>query len=331
MKKIANKMELIVDFEGQGLVNFDGGEIPFRFKSKMTNNGKVASNGRFAKENIYVDKVTEDGVEKKVYRYEKIMSSNLIRKVILGSDNSVNADKISTNDKLRVAYLAQDLSIARGYCILGKTDTDIKRRSGVSVTDAKQTSNTVSWLEQKTAEGLRDDTSIFYKETCGDIEYQSKIFYDIKQLQFISCDENYDRVSIASTDIDGVVKAIDARYGEGSATFGNWGTTITNLIGEQGIVLSNKVVTNVMRETIKNILGFEVKRAGSYARIKAVRLAIGYSEDKIVLGSTPTFIDIKSIDEYDKLVEGIEFGVEFLPIEIPVLEKIEKQPKKSAK
>ena len=328
MKK-ANKIQIEIILNGQGLVNYNGSQVPFRFKDDMKNNGKVSNNGSFAKENIYKTIVLDkDGNEKTSYVYKKIISSNLLRKCILGDENDVNADKLASNDALRVAYLSQDNVIARGYCVLGKSNVDIKRKSGVSVLDAEQISNTVTWLETRTAEGKRDDTSLFFKETCGEIKYKSNIYIDIKQLQFVSVDDNYDRISLADGDVEPFVKQINKRYGENNAHGGNWATTKTNVIGEQGVVLSNKVVNNIIREIVKKTLDINIKRSGSFAKTESVKIAIGYPGDSINLLSKPNFVEINAIEDYDKLVEDIEFGVDFLPIEVPVIEKIEKKSKK---
>jgi hypothetical protein len=330
MKKKINKVSLIVDINGYGLVNYNGSEVPNRFYAQMKDaSGRPNKNGTFGKENIYTQIITDgDGNTKEIKIPKKIISSNLLRKEILGDENSVNADKLITNDKLRVAFLSQDNVIARGFMCAGRNDTTLKRKGGLTVLDAEQTSNTITWLETRTKEGDRDSTSLHFKETCGDIEYQSEIFFDIKQLQFISIDDNYDRMSLTEKDVNGFINHIDSRYGEGNATFGNWGTTHLNVIGEQGIVLSNKVVGNIIRETIKRILTIDIKRANAFAKTSSVKVALGYEGDDINLLSSPTYKTINSIEEYDALIGDTEIGIDFLHIDAPRIEKMEKIDKK---
>lgn len=326
MKKI-NKINLLLELNGVGLVNYNGNKVPKRFKHEMYFNGKVTTNGTFAKENIYRETVIdENGVEKIIEIPKKIVSSNLIRKTICGDENLVNADKLINIPKLRTALLSQDNTIVRGFTAI-KNDNNLKRATALTVTDAEQISNTVTWLETRTAEGERNDNSLFYKETCGEITYKSKIFFDIKQIKFISIDDNYDKMSLKETDVEDFIADINNRYGEGNATFGNWGTTHLNLIGEQGIVLSNKVVANCIRETIKRILEINITRAGSYAKTSSLKIAIGYPNDEVDLVKQPNFFEINNIGDYDKLIGNQEIGIDFLPITPPMIEKIEKKNK----
>jgi hypothetical protein len=330
MKK-ATKIEFQMEIEGQGLVNYNGNNPHKRFSREMIVKGAEANNGKFAKENIYKEEIIlPDGTKEIKEVYKKIISSNLLRKHILGCENDVNADKLVQNEILRISYLSQDTAIARGYCVLGEKNTDqitVKRSTGVSIVDAEQISNTSTWLETKTQEGKRDKNSLFYQETCGKIEYKTDIFFDIKQLQFISIDDNYDRCAIAERDVNKYIEKIEQRYGKNSAKFGNWATTHNNFIGEQGIVLSGKVVTNVIREIVKRMLDLNIKRAGAYAKTKSLKLALGYAGDKINLNSKKEFFSFNSIEEYDALVKDIEFSIDFMPIDIPTIEKKEKEVK----
>lgn len=328
MNKKVKMIQLEVEFNGKGLVNYNGNKPPKRFKNVMYSNGKVNQNGSFGKEHNYTEtKIDENGVVKTIEIPKKIISSNLLRKHICGDENFVNADKLTSIPELRVGLLSQDNVIVRGFTALKKDSHNLKRKGALTVTNAEQISNTVTCLETRTTEGSRDENSLFFKETCGDITYKSEIFFDIKQIKFISIDDNYDRMSLKETDVEGFINRIDGRYGKGNATFGNWGTTHLNLIGEQGIVLSDKVVSNAIRETIKRILEINILRAGSYAKTSSVKVAFSYVGDSIDLLIKPKFVDIYNIDDYDKLVSGLEIGIDFVSIVPPTIEKTEKKNK----
>lgn len=329
MKKIANKLSIELVLEGKGLVNMNGNTPPERFRGQMLNNGKISENGTFGKEVVYSETIIgKDGETKTFKNGKKIISSNLLRKQILGDENQVNADVLSKLDDLRPAILSQDKIIARGYCILGKDGESIKRSSAICVTDAEQISNTVTSLETRTSEGIRNDKSLFFVENCGDIQYKSDIKVDVRQLQFVSVDDNYDRISIKEKDVASYIQHVESRYGEDSAKFGNWATTPTNVMGEQGIVLSNKVVSNIVREIILGVLGVNIRRSGSYAKTLSVKIGVGYSTDKLDLLIKPNLVTINSIEEYDKIIDGIEFGVEFLEVLPPTVVREEKDAKK---
>lgn len=326
MSKV-NKIFLSLEIKGRGLVNFNGDRPHKRFINQMIHNGNVVKAGSFAKENVYTKEVTDsEGNVKTIDVPKKIISGNLLRKEIMGDENFVNAHKLSSIPSLRVAFLSQDNVIARGFMVVGRS-ISLKRKGGITVTDAEQTSDTVTWVEKRTTEGERNENSYHFRENCGEIEYQSDIIFNVKQLGFISIDDNYDRMSILESDVDGFIKHIDARYGDGNAVFGNWATTHNNVIGEQGVVLSPKVVSNIIRETIKRIFEINITRSSSYAKTKSVKIAFGYEGEDIDLLANPKYVEINSIQEYDKLVEGLEIGVDFIPIEPIKIEKIEKKPK----
>lgn len=327
MKKIANKIEIELTLGGFGLVNMNGNNPPYRFRNEMIVDGKLAKNGSFGKENVYKQTIIENGEKKEIYTYKKIISDGLLRKELSGDENSVNADKLMKIDSLRQAYVSQNSTIIRGYMATNKQSFSLKRKSAACVTPAEQISNTITWLETKTAEGKRDDTSLFFKETCGEITYQSNILIDVKQLKFMSVDDNYDRLSILEKDVQPIINHINSRYGDGNAVYGNWATTHKNFIGEQGIILSNKVVTTIIRELIERALAIDIRRSGSYAKTVGIKIAIGYAGEPVNLLVKPKFVSINSLADYDKLVEDIEFGVDFLPIVAPTIEKVEKKTK----
>ena len=326
--KQATRLEFQLELEGQGLVNYNGDKPHKRFIGDMIVNGKVTGNGAFAKENTYKPQTTpQDGSKKDELISKKIISSNLLRKQILGDENDVNADKLSKIDSLRVAYLSQDNVIARGYCILGRkgtSDDSVKRASAFTILDAEQISDTVTWLETRTTEGERGENSLFFKETCGKIEYKTDVCVDIKQLQFISIDDNYDRCAVSERDVTNYINHLESRYGKDAAKFGNWATTHTNVIGEQGIVLSSKVSTNIIREMVKKMLNIHIQRAGAYAKTKSIKLSIGYKGEALSLNSKPAFFSFNNIEEYDTLVKDVEFGVEFIPVITPTVIRVEK-------
>jgi len=329
MKKPLKKIEIEWGIGGNALVNYNGNRPHKRFKNEMYVNGQMSKNGSFAKEHTYnITSVDENGVTKITELIKKIISENLLRKHVSGDENSVNADKLMLYPELRYKFLSQPNILIKGFAAL-KKEINLKCKTGLTVIAAEQTSNTVTWLETRTSEGLRDENSLFFKETCGQISYKSEVIFDLNQIKFLSSDDNYDRAAFKEVDVEGVIKAIDDRYGEGSAKYGNWGTTHLNLIGEQGIVLSSEVVAVCVRETIKRILSFNILRAGAYAKTTSIRISFNYEDDDIDLLAKPKFFDIYKIEDYDNLVSGLQFGTDFISIEAPAIEKIEKKPKEN--
>lgn len=330
MNKKVNKIFLKLEIEGKGLVNYNGDRPPKRFLGQMYHEGKVVKAGSFGKEHVYLSEIKDkDGNKKVIEIPKKIISSNLIRKEIVGDENYVNAHKLSEIPKLRIAFISQDNTIARGFMFAGRSQT-FKRKGAITVTDAEQTSDTVTSIEIRTKEGERDENSMHFKETCGEIKYESEIAIDVKQLQFVSIDDNYDRMALTEKDAAGFIEHIDNRYGKENALLGNWATNHLNVIGEQGIVLSPLVASNIIRKVINGVLNFNVNRAGSYAKTSTVKVAFGYKGEEIDLLVEPDYNTINSISDYDELAKDIEIGVDFFSIEPNVIEKKEKKVKVKA-
>lgn len=296
LKTLSAKLYL----EGKGLVNYNSttptAEQNKRFYPILNHNGKIPDNCMFAKEHVY-----KDG-EKLIVR--KIIDSNLMRKVSIGCENEPIAKTISDNPSLKLKYISSLPMIARGwmYTLENKskdTGTIIKRKSGVMITDAEQICTAITSMKVGSKEGPRDSNSYRYKETCGEIHYMSEINFDVKQLQFISVDDNYDRMSIYEKEVEEYLHYLN-KYGY-DAKKGIFSTTHDNLVGEQGIVLPDKAIYDMIRIIVKKFLDIYIYRAGSYAKTEKFVIILDGKE-----------IDIKTIEDFDSL--GLQFGCDLVEI-----------------
>lgn len=307
MKEGLKTLKMSLEIKGRGLVNYNGNEPNIhqrkKFFNELVHNGKICENVSFAKENVYKEKlINKEGKEEVRYTSKKVISKGLLRKTIIGLENDVNSDQLTRegSDLLRVNYISQNSLITKGYCILNKAKgISLKRASALCTSDAEQTNNAETIIEICTTEGIKDNTSLFYRETCGYITYQADVYINIKQLQFISMDDNYDRAALLESDFEIFSNNIKRRGG--SVKKGKFITSHDNLVGEYGIVLSDNIVYKCVRDIMEKILSFNIKRAGSYAEFASLHIIIG--NDKI---------EIKTITDFDKL--GLYFNVDFKEI-----------------
>ena len=325
-KSTLKSLELILNLKGFGLVNFNSTKpniAQYQKYYQHKNNGKYDDNILFAKENIYKN-ITSDTKGDKIITYisKKKISAGLVRKTILGDENEVNSSQLSEDTSLRLLFHSQPLIVARGWMTTvekaknkdipdkkpkpkeGEEDKEVaekgqilKRASGISVIDAEQTCNAEITLETCTREGKKDGTSYYLKEACGEIKYSTTILFDIKKLQFVSIDDNFDRLSMFERDVDEYIKKIDS-YGKGNAKKGRFRTSHDNLIGEQGIKLSNEFVYLIIKKTIERILNFRILKATGNALFESLQIKLNNE-----------LIDIKTIDDFNNL--NLEFGCEF--------------------
>lgn len=320
--------------QGKGLVNYNGSEPTSdqrrRFYNFLQHNGKINKNCKFGKEHTYkIEKYDSEKKESKIETIvKKIIDANLLRKTILGSENDVIPNIISNNPSLKLKYLSQLGMIARGWMFTldkSKNSTDvmlnngknskkeadennddstetkergvvIKRKSGITITDAEQICGAVTEMKVCSKEGERDSNSLFYNETCGDIRYMSEVYFDIKQLQFISIDDNFDRMSIFERESEDYINNLKSNgY---IAQKGLFKTVEDNLIGEQGILLPENCVYDQIRLAIDKILKIKISRANAYAKIEKFVLEIDGKE-----------VEIKTIQDFDNL--NLKFGCNF--------------------
>ncbi len=334
--KQLKSLEFRLNLKGEGLVNYNGNKPNESQKKRFYNilkddSGKTYDNVLYAKEVISkTTSVNSNGENVDDYIVKKKISNNLVRKAILGDedDNTPTTQMISDNEDIRIILHTQPLNIARGWMVTleksknsdldslkknppkekldknGKvkevkekvTGDVLKRVSALSVSHAIQTCNQVTTMDVHSKTGERDATSFFYKETCGEIYYQSKVFIDVKKLQFLSLDDNFDRASFYEKDATKVIDTI--KNNGGDAKKGRFRTSRRNLVGECGIVLSNDFVKKSIREVVEKMLNFEIRRAGSYAVLDSLTLKL---DDKDVT--------IKTIEDFDNL--NLEFGCDF--------------------
>lgn len=312
--------------KGHGLVNYNGStptlEQNNRFYHILKHDGVINDNCSFAKEHVY--NVNGNLIIK------KIIDSNLLRKVSIGDELEPIAKIISENSSLKLKFLSKLNMIARGWMyslekekkineekeVPKKTKTDsktstlveeekkekgiiIKRKSGVMITDAEQICGAITSMILKTKDGKKDKNSIFYKESCGEIHYMSEIKFDVKQLQLISIDDNYERMAIFEKEVNEYILNLNKQGYK--ATKGNYSTTHENLVGEQAIILEDKAVYDMIRIVIEKILNIDIQRAGAYARTKKFVLILDEKEE-----------EIKTIEDFDKL--KLNFGCDFKEI-----------------
>lgn len=279
---------------GNGCVNFDDSKTQaFTLKKlgiidpsiTINNNIKLAKKQIYDTGEIYIN---SRGEEKPIYDYKLKISADCLRHHIYEHDVEAITQAIQIDDRIFCNYLLSDVGLTRGYMFAKSVDVGktLKRKSPLTVTDAIQTNNNRSNLmEVGSTTGARTDTSFFTVEKIGDVEYVAKGLIDLKTLAFISADDRSDRMAIESKWCDnGLVDDIlKLHYGTNAQYEIGYFTTsakyITNTFAEFGILLGDKIVSNLVKHILTNILKLDIRRNTAWT--KCAKLEIKLVNDLI--------------------------------------------------
>jgi hypothetical protein len=178
--------------KGNGIVNFDSNDqrnmfLYTKYKEKMSAEYKNVS---YAKKRFY----GTDNDQK----YKLALSSGFLRHNFFITDVPYQSPNLINNEALLYSFIASPLCLLRGYLEANEVEP-LKRSSALKITHAEQTCDAISHIETCSKSGLKNtdkdvtDNSFFKKEVVGKIEYEATGSIDLMQLQFVSCDQIYDR------------------------------------------------------------------------------------------------------------------------------------------
>ena len=300
------EMEVII--EGNGLVNFNGRKNP------SLGHATGYDNAKYAKEHVYM----ENGELKA----KKIISSNLLRKEILGSDTMVSAQLVLDSKALRLKVISDRKMLMRGWLYAGSdanSNNTIRRKSPITIIAAEQIGNTSTKMELCTSRDMTTDTegstkksstSLFTKETIGDIQYKTTMLVDMKSLQLMSFDDRFDRMACKEDELLEFIKNLESKgyTCEKDAYYTN---SNDMSIAEQCVKFDEKFLRDSLIDLYKNTISMNITRSDAFAKTAKIGVRFLYENDDVILNSKNDFAEINSLDEFKKLIETIELGYDF--------------------
>lgn len=316
MKKELKQIKFRAILKGKGIVNSDGDQkdllMNCRFDTlslpKKSDN-TVSNNIKYAKREITYDKDTGR------YDYLIKISSDCIRKEIFKEQEHLDPT-ITSNDILFCSFVTSPVGLLRGYMNTnGSNDVEgvsaYVRSSPVYVSEAIQTSNGRSHFELCSSSGKKTDTSLFYKETIGEIEYELSGMIDLKKLQYISTDPCFDRLSLKSDMVaSGMVQdMLKNHYGpDADFTVGIFSDSV-KYVGktycETGILLGHNIQERLIRYFLTMLMSININRSGSSVWTESVEVSPVYDIlepeewQKISANKMPEFLS----DDYHMFYE----------------------------
>lgn len=279
MKQVFFKLKL----SGNGCVNFDdSSKQAYLLKELGIIKGEVNKNIKLAKK-VIKDTGKKDYNGNPIYDYKVKISSDCLRHHIFEHEVDVVTPAVQMLDTMYCNYLLSQVGITRGYMFASSRDAGktLKRKSPLTIVDAVQTNNTKSnMFEVGTASGPREETSLYSCENIGDVEYETQGVIDLKTLSFISADEKFDRMGLYTEWVDNglVDKVMKSHYGEDAQYDTGFFTSnakyLTNTFAECGVLLSDKIVTQLVKYILRSLLGIDIRRNNAWTRTTSLELKI---------------------------------------------------------
>lgn len=292
VKNILIKMEL----EGNGIVNRDHSDQKYiinAFDIKNLKGHMKYNNVLYAKKNFYKD---EDG---KV-SYKIKISRNTLMGGMFKSDIISQNPNVVHHDATLYSYIASPISILRGYLFANKNTS--KRTGAITLCDAEQCDGALSYIEVCSRSGEKEENSLFYKETVGNIKYFTTGDLDLNNLQFITCDNVFDRYSFDPTNFGLFKEFLSNFLPNFNSKLGYYqlkGSSIN--IPEYGVLLSNENVIYLVKVALKKMLNLNIKRKDAYARVSSLKIKLIENPFEDTFNNEYNWIELRNENDVDSL------------------------------
>lgn len=299
MKKVKG---ILFNFElvGNDIVNFDSKDQRFQWNQLVGKQHCNYDNVNFAKKNWYID---DNG--KLTYKIK--ISSDCLRNAIFKGDFQCQSPNIADNELIFLNFLSSPASILRGYMLTTKK-YPYKKKSPVTITEAEQTCGAVSNIEIGSTSGLKiadenkSDITLYYHESVGNIKYSGTGAIDLKELQFLSMDQVFDRMALNSDlfgDYSNFLKTKLSSFNSTPKYYYIDGTSVK--IPELGVVFSDEDVVSLVKEFFKRLLSLNISRRSSYVKISGLKIKFIYDcvVDTLNDGNWITIANETDIPEFE--------------------------------
>lgn len=317
MKSVKTVKSLLfkVKMDGIGTVNFDGSDARWnvsRYGNPAIYNlyGGKNNNIKVAKSEYRQVGTDENGAP--LYKRTLKISSECLRHAIFERDYDVINGRIMRNDAFLSSFISSPAALLRGYMFADDKET-IKAKSPVTIGAAIETSGAVITPEVGSVSGDKGDTSLFYTENTGRTKYETKGFVNLKQLEFLSCDNFFERRAVKSPWVEtenGMLNtAFRQRYGKVPYSLGIYTATanaFTKHIGERGLHFSIDFRKYLIVEFFKRLLSVNITRSGSFAKVSEISVKPVYDGLKDTFENNDGWVGLSSEAEIEKFVESLD-------------------------
>lgn len=263
MSKKLHTIKIHATFKGQGVVNFGCSDDKFMLNKSMGATVVSHDNTKIAKASYAIN---NDG---SIARTLKV-SSQCLRQGIYKQMHNPN---IIHSPALFNDYASSKAGLMSGYMFASEKKGAAKRKSPLTVIDAHETSGAVPTFNVHSNSGDRNDTSLYYVEEVGQTRFETDMFINLSELQFIPLSDTYGRNSVFPDGEEPFKSALRTKYGnieEGYyAIEGEEGQ-----VPEYGVKLPGSAVCDIVKDFIGHLKKFRVDRANSYLEFDSTEFFI---------------------------------------------------------
>lgn len=297
--------------KGYGIVNYDGRDQKWmlrKYKFDEWGSALKFDNIKIAKHAIVKTGNDENG--KPQYDIRLKISSNCMRNAIFQDDHPFQNPMILHSKKLLNMSIASVASLLRGYMFEQEGFTGLKRKSPVIITDAEQTSGELPTIDLHTTSGAKrtkeseddtSDTSLFYKETVGDVEYSFKGAINLADLQFISLSDTFDRMAVNPDDFETLYrphleKSVGSKVDDPGFFLIK---SAVNAIPEEGVLLNQSQTALLVKEFFKRLLALNITRnASGYASLSGLQVKFVHDPVTDKMDDEAGWVTVKKADDF---------------------------------
>lgn len=303
VKNILFKMKI----KGNGIVNYDSSEQKWMINRTSLSHMKTRhDNTSFAKKRFY-------GTPEET-TYKIIISSDCLRHDIFSTDAPFHSPNVMNQKSLLTAFIASPASLLRGYMFAGREVT-YKRKSPFIITAAEQTNDAISYIETFASSAPKNsdkdketaDNSFYKKEVIGGIEYEATGFIDLMNLQFVSCDQVFDRYAFDPDLFNVYTQFMQSRMPSFDAELGYYqmvGSIVE--IPEYGFKLSNDNMNDLVRSLFERMINMSIKRKDAYAQTSELQYKLVYDVIEDTINSEDGWITIKTESDINSISIDVE-------------------------
>jgi hypothetical protein len=301
---------------GNGIVNYDSSEQRFMFNGTDLNHMKTMHNNTsYAKKKFYKEGDSTT--------YKISISSDCLRHELFSEDVKFQSPNIINQEHLLYSFIASPASLLRGY-LFADTKETLKRKGPLTITNAEQTCNAISHIETFSRSGLKiekgedsgkdtkSDNSFFKKEVVGNIEYQSLGTIDLMQLQFVSCDQVFDRYSF-NPDMFNIYKTfLKTKFPSFDSELGYYQINGSSIeIPEYGFKLNNDNVLSLVRLMMAKLLTLNVRRKNAFVETAELEYKVVYDVFEDTFSNEDGWVTLKNASD----ISAINFDVQDFYVE----------------
>jgi len=250
-----------IKMRGEGIVNFDSNDQKYVNNSvKNRLQGQRHENALYGKKNFYGDD------------YKNKTSSSCMKQAIFSRIVPVQSPIVSQNNELLNSFIAHPANVLKGYMFVTKSKTTVGRKSPLMIGQMEVCNDVKSTMEVNSKSGVKDSNSLFYKETIGKTEYQGISFIDLDELQFMSCDQMFDRFNFNSDHFDLYKEFMNLHMDFDNELDYYQMASSAYQIPELGFKFTDDQINFMVKLFLRELFQLNIQRRDAYAEVYSVEM-----------------------------------------------------------